>query len=278
MNVHEMMAALAEPFAPEQIHWRVGATTGDKSKGIALAYIDARDVMDRLDAVAGPENWADRYPFAGCCEIGIYCGDERGWVWKANGAGATDVEAEKGQYSDAFKRAAVMWGIGRYLYALPNTWVPLTQKGRSHVIAPGAEPKLPAWALPGTKKAPPKETPQQPAQDRETSRPGNDTAMSQGDALPPLDHNYNEPDTHEERASAADVAKIRALIKETGADEERYLRFLKAPSLEALPLSRVAEAVAALETKRRSQQQQSRSAAGAARPANHIMNHLKGAK
>ena len=47
------------------------------------------------------------------------------WVWKSNGAGQSDIEAEKGQFSDAFKRAAVLWGIGRYLYALPSPWVDL---------------------------------------------------------------------------------------------------------------------------------------------------------
>ena len=96
---------LKEPFEPALIHWRIGATSGDKKSGIALAYIDARDVMKRLDDVVGTVNWQCRYPFAGCCEIGIReSGDT--WIWKSNGAGETDVEGEKGQYSDAFKRAA----------------------------------------------------------------------------------------------------------------------------------------------------------------------------
>jgi hypothetical protein len=136
---------LAAPFAADKIHWRVGATTADKSKGIALAYIDARDVMERLDAVVGPENWQCEYPFEGCCRIGILCGDH--WVWKSNGAGETAVEGEKGRFSDAFKRAAVLWGVGRYLYDLPNVWVPLVAKGRTHVIQ--TPPQLPQWALPG---------------------------------------------------------------------------------------------------------------------------------
>ena len=132
------------PFPVERIHWRVGATTKDKSKGIALPYIDARDVMGRLDDVVGFENWQCRYPFAGCCEIGIYSYVANdGWVWKANGAGETNVEGEKGQYSDAFKRAAVMWGIGRYLYALPNVWTELDEYKR--IITP---PPLPDWATP----------------------------------------------------------------------------------------------------------------------------------
>ncbi|WP_283393181.1 Rad52/Rad22 family DNA repair protein [Photobacterium phosphoreum] len=124
----EIFDKLKAPFAPDKIHWRVGSTTGDKKRGMALAYLDARDVMERLDEVVGPENWQARYPHANgktCCEIGIKCGDE--WVWKANGAGDTDIEGEKGAFSGAFKRAAVLWGIGRYLYDLPSPWVDLDQ-------------------------------------------------------------------------------------------------------------------------------------------------------
>lgn len=119
------MKDLHKPFPAKNIHWRVGATNNDKSKGIALAYLDARDVMQRLDEVVGSMNWQCRYPFQGCCEIGIRDKDSKEWIWKSNGAGQSDIEAEKGQYSDAFKRAAVLWGIGQYLYDLPNVWVDL---------------------------------------------------------------------------------------------------------------------------------------------------------
>lgn len=145
-----MLDRLKEPFPVNKIHWRVGATTQDKKKGIALAYLDARDVMQRLDSVCS-EWWQCRYPFAGCCEIGVaknmicrYDDElEPIWLWRSNGAGETNVEGEKGQFSDAFKRAAVMWGIGRYLYALPNVWVELDDKKR--IINP---PVLPEWATP----------------------------------------------------------------------------------------------------------------------------------
>jgi len=136
MNLNKLI----EPFPVNRIHWRVGATTQDKKKGIALAYIDARDVMKRLDETCQTD-WQCRYPFPGCCEIGIRINDE--WLWRANGAGETNVEGEKGQYSDSFKRAAVMWGVGRYLYALPNVWVELDQYKK--IKAP---PALPDWATP----------------------------------------------------------------------------------------------------------------------------------
>ena len=119
---------LSEPFPPSLVSWRVGSMNKDKTKGMALAYIDARDVMRRLDDVCGPAGWQARYPHANgktICEIGLCINGE--WVWKANGAGDTDIEAEKGAISDAFKRAAVMWGIGRYLYDLPSPWVAVNQ-------------------------------------------------------------------------------------------------------------------------------------------------------
>lgn len=128
--------ALAAPFPPQAVSWRVGSTTQDKKKGMALAFIDARDVMERLDAVCGPGGWQCNYPHANgktVCSIGIKAGDE--WIWKSDGAGDTDVEAEKGALSDAFKRAAVRWGIGRYLYDLPSPWVELEPAGRSFKIA-----------------------------------------------------------------------------------------------------------------------------------------------
>lgn len=156
----DIFEQLSSPFDPSEVDWRVGSTTQDKSKGMALAYIDARTVMDRLDAVCGPAGWQNRYVIEGTktvCEIGIKCGDE--WVWKSDGAGDSDVEAEKGALSDAFKRAAVRWGIGRYLYNLKSPWVPLKAFGKSYVIADEAKPELDR-VLRGNRPTPPKpETP-----------------------------------------------------------------------------------------------------------------------
>lgn len=141
MDIFERLAA---PFPPARISWRVGSTNKDKTKGMALAYIDARDVMNRLDEVIGPTNWQARYPHAGAktvCEIDIWV-DGRGWVTKADGAGDTDVEAQKGSLSDAFKRAAVRWGVGRYLYDLASPWVEIEAFGRSYAITAAAKQRL----------------------------------------------------------------------------------------------------------------------------------------
>jgi hypothetical protein len=143
MSLIAIRNGLARPFPVNRIHWRVGATTKDKAKCIPLAYIDARDVMQRLDDVLGPECWQVRYSHVAdglvICELGLQIAGE--WIWKANGAGDTQVEAEKGKLSDAFKRAAVLWGIGRYLYGLPDKWVDLNN-GKF------TPPELPEWATP----------------------------------------------------------------------------------------------------------------------------------
>lgn len=123
---------LHKPFPTNEIEWRVGSTSADKTRGLALAYLTARHVMERLDEVCGTENWQDRYEFHGTrtvCYLSIKIGDQ--WVTKADGAGDSDVEAEKGAISDALKRAAVKWGIGRYLYSLASPWVEIEAAGRS---------------------------------------------------------------------------------------------------------------------------------------------------
>jgi hypothetical protein len=148
---------LSEPFHSSQIHWRVGSTTGDKSKGMALAYLDARDVMDRLDKVCGLHGWQSDHPWSDGkklnCRIGIKVGDE--WIWKSDGAGETAVEGDKGAFSDALKRAAVSWDIGRYLYTCPNWWAELTPAGRSYKFNDAAikelNSKMDNWLLPRRK-------------------------------------------------------------------------------------------------------------------------------
>lgn len=102
---------------PEEIKWREGP------RGKQLAYIDARYVMRVLDTLIGPANWqCDFKPGAGGITLGgIGIKIDGEWVWKWDGAGETDIEGEKGAVSDAFKRAAVRWGIARDLYSIRPT-------------------------------------------------------------------------------------------------------------------------------------------------------------
>jgi len=85
-----------------------------------VAYIDARDVMDLLDEVVGPQNWQDRYEQVDgslFCHLSIRIGEFE-WITKSDCGMPSNMEAEKGEASDAFKRAAVKWGVGRFLYSL----------------------------------------------------------------------------------------------------------------------------------------------------------------
>ena len=123
MQIHE---DLKKPFKADQIKQRVGSTNFDKTKGLVLNYIDARDVMERLDEVVGFENWQTRYKdIKGnlFCGIGIKIGED--WVWKYDAGAESNTEKEKGEASDSLKRAGVQWGIGRFLYDIPARWLSL---------------------------------------------------------------------------------------------------------------------------------------------------------
>lgn len=130
MTDQEIFDELSAPFPSDSIEWRVGSTTKDGNKGMALAYINARAVMDRFDTACGPGHWQSEHVHLGGermgCRIGVLM--EAGWVWKSDGAGETDFEGEKGAFSSALKRAAVSWGVGRYLYELPSPWVAIENK------------------------------------------------------------------------------------------------------------------------------------------------------
>lgn len=97
--------------------WRVQSFT--PKQAVCVAYIDSRDVQDLLDEVVSPENWqCDYKEIKGnmFCGIGILVGDR--WIWKWDCGTESNTEKEKGEASDSFKRAAVKWGIGRFLYEL----------------------------------------------------------------------------------------------------------------------------------------------------------------
>jgi hypothetical protein len=121
---HIDLAALAAPFAPTEHSWRAQQIARDGTRALALCYITARAVQNRLDTVCGPAGWQVAYDETASgrviATISLNIGEE--WIAKADGAGATAMEGDKGGMSDAFKRAAVMWSIGRYLYSLPAVW------------------------------------------------------------------------------------------------------------------------------------------------------------
>lgn len=116
-------------FKPAQIY-----AAGDNVYCTLLAYKDARVDMHILDDVCGQQNWQNSYhrDSKGIlqCGIGIKCqpiGTGTEWVWKWSNGVPSEYESAKGEYSDAFKRAGFMWGIGRELYEFPRIKVILNQ-------------------------------------------------------------------------------------------------------------------------------------------------------
>lgn len=157
---------LQEPFPADAIEWRIGRagyTKAGKLYGTCLAYLTNRAIMQRLDDVCGPLNWKNEYkagPMGGIlCGLSLYDAEKKEWIQKWDGAENTDIEAVKGGLSDAMKRAAVQFGIGRYLYDLEEGYTAISDNGKHY--AKGTDkhtkkeytfkwdpPKLPDWALP----------------------------------------------------------------------------------------------------------------------------------
>ncbi len=147
----EIQAALAMPFAPEDLEWRLQRTfeSGGNTMGLAVPYVTNRAIQSRLDEVVGLNNWHNDYkPWHGTgkkdsqiCGISIYF-EGRSWITKWDGAEDTDIEPIKGGLSDSMKRAAVQWGIGRVLYNMDVVFVDVEQRGKSWVIAKKEQSKL----------------------------------------------------------------------------------------------------------------------------------------
>ena len=122
---------LSRPTPKERVKFRVGFKTQDGSSSCMLAYVDARYVQDAFDEAVGSENWDNNYESIDgklFCNITVRFPD--GSVTTKSDCGVeTDVEKEKGQASDAFKRAAVLFGVGRDLYGYPDYWAENNSNG-----------------------------------------------------------------------------------------------------------------------------------------------------
>ena len=137
----ELLEQLRQPFPPSAISWLPGSTTKDGAKCMAMAYADLRVYMERLDDVMGLD-WSVRYTFWGdkriACELTLYVGDALGrreGITRSS-IGEFDATDEKSNIAgtvaeaQAFKRAAAMFGLGRYLYELPAAWVAFDAAGK----------------------------------------------------------------------------------------------------------------------------------------------------
>ena len=148
MNQEENIKRLQEPFSFKDVEWKIQCATKDKARGMAVPYLNSRAIQTRLDEVIGAANWKNAYsPWQNnsqLCGLSIYDSERGEWVTKYDGAEKTDIEPVKGGLSDSFKRAACVWGIGRYLYELGGIWVEIEQRGKSSVIKENQYAKLEA--------------------------------------------------------------------------------------------------------------------------------------
>jgi hypothetical protein len=139
---------LSAPFDPSEVKFKPAAISGNRA--LALAYVDVRAIQDRLDHVCGVAGWQDTYRVladgAVACRLRLKIGDQ--WITKVD-VGSPSGQLDNGDrtkaaFSDALKRAAVKFGIGRYLYRLPRQWCDYDPHKREFVRVPA----LPAWAVP----------------------------------------------------------------------------------------------------------------------------------
>lgn len=169
LRIKEILLALAEPFDPEEIYWKPQAVKGERA--IAAAYADPRAYSDRLNDVLGPDKWSCSYEVSTISPIAGVMANEKDYknkylfkgkvlvvatlslwgVGQNSGTGesdAVDDNAITSAEAQAFKRAAVRFGLGRYLYDLAkNVWCPYDSTTRK-ITQP---PQLPDWALPQRK-------------------------------------------------------------------------------------------------------------------------------
>src|SRR5579885_2737964 len=167
-HVEECTEALASPFDPREVKFKPAVVSGNRA--LALAYVDARVIQDRLDDVLGVMGWQDSYRVlpdgSVMCRLRLKIGDQ--WITKVDVGGQSEQpdggDRTKAAFSDALKRAAVKFGVGRYLYRLPQLWCDYDAHKRQFVRPPA----LPVAALPARKK----EEPARPAREPKPAAKG----------------------------------------------------------------------------------------------------------
>lgn len=143
-RVEELTEALAAPFDSREVKFKPAVVSGNRA--LALAYVDARVIQDRLDDVLGVAGWQDEYESlpdgSVVCRLRLRLGDE--WITKMDVGGPSEQPDEgdrrKAAFSDALKRAAVKFGVGRYLYRLQSQWVDYDPRKKQFAQTPTLPP------------------------------------------------------------------------------------------------------------------------------------------
>jgi len=117
-------SVLTDPIQPGEIQWRVQSKRNGKTT--VVPYLTNRCVMQRFDAAFGPAHWSNDFrEWRGkgvLCTLSVEVEPDV-WVSKRDAADETNIEPTKGGISDAMKRAAVQWGLGRDLYDYPRVQI-----------------------------------------------------------------------------------------------------------------------------------------------------------
>lgn len=154
MITQEQRDHLSAPFGPDDLEWKI-QSCGEGNNGVwalIVPYVAARAIQTRLDDVFGIGNWSAEYrPIAAGKEDGFICRlsvwDGERWISREDGAPTTDIEPIKGGISGAFKRAAVLWGIGRYLYSLDTVFAEVGPNGVNKARLPKGGKDF-RWSVP----------------------------------------------------------------------------------------------------------------------------------
>ena len=162
-EAQRLLEQLVEPFDASVVEWVVTATAPGRNgqRGLLAAYADPRAYLDRLNQLFTPAGWTRDYSFEVvgnierkggngkglvCAKVMVCCRVTIFGIGTHSGTGehwADDENAVTGGDAQAFKRACVCFGLGRYLYDVPQAWVDLDEFKR-----PRWFPDLPEWALP----------------------------------------------------------------------------------------------------------------------------------
>lgn len=229
-----LLATLAEPFAPNLIKYRAGATTKDKTKAQALPYVDPRDYERRLD-VAAPGAWGvDFEPWGDTrviCRLTIY------GVTRASTGEAEDddraIAVGTAAEAQAFKRACSKFGLGRHLYDERVQWVAYDSQKRKLLETP--KPSRPSKPQPQAQTR--QEAPRQPDAKQEAKQEARAPQPEPRDVDDLLERALQEYEAEQKQKAAFDPnhrerpAATEAAEAAEDNDPERYLTKKEAQQL-----------------------------------------------
>ncbi|MAE83565.1 MAG: hypothetical protein CMB80_12555 [Flammeovirgaceae bacterium] len=130
---------LQQPTPPDLIRWKTQSINQATGKATMVAYTDARFPRKILDEAVGIDGWETKYERDSqghlFCYITIHFPNGR-TITKGDCGVPSQFESEKGEASDAFKRACFTWGICADLYDLDMHWVECDKNANGEWRAP----------------------------------------------------------------------------------------------------------------------------------------------